>query len=98
MALSSQIFYLLLMGAMTRGSLFLDRDSLFHQLHIRFPGVGVLLSAAALFGRGFRRYTSIWVAVWSGFLWLLAGFAFLLVRCKGVCSVHECSANAELFY
>jgi hypothetical protein len=81
LGLSSQIFYLLIMAPLTLGSLFLDRDSLFHQLHIRFPSVGLLLSAAAFvagwFGRGIRRYATLWVAVSSGFLWLLAGFAFM---------------------
>ena len=79
--LSSQVFYLLMMGPLALGSLFLDRDSVFHQLHLRFPSVGLLLSAAAFFvgwfGRGMRRYTALWVAVSSGFLWLLAGFAFM---------------------
>ena len=81
LGLSSQLFYLLMMGPLTLGSLFLDRDSLFHQLHVRFPSVGLLLSAAAFlagwFGRGMRRYTTLWVAVSSGFFWLLAGFAFM---------------------
>lgn len=81
LGLSSQVFYLLMMVPLTVGSLFLDRDSLFHQLHIRFPSVGLLLSAAAFFtgwfGRGMRRYTALWVAVSSGFLWLLVGFAFM---------------------
>lgn len=81
LGLSSQIFYLLIVGPLTLGSLFLDRDSLFHQLHTRFPTVGFLLSAgsffAAWFGRGMRRYASLWVAVTTGFLWMLAGLAFL---------------------
>jgi hypothetical protein len=81
LGLSSQVFYLLMMGPLTLGWLFLDQDSVFHQLHLRFPSVGLLLSAAAFstgwFGRGIRRYTSLWVAVSSGFLWLLAGFAFM---------------------
>jgi hypothetical protein len=81
LGLSSQVFYLLMMGPLTLGSLFLNRDSIFHQLHLRFPSVGLLLSAAAFFtgwfGRGMRRYATLWVAVSSGFLWLLAGFAFM---------------------
>jgi len=81
LGLSSQVYYLLMMGPLTLGSLFLDRDSLFHELHIRFPSVGLLFSAAAFvagwFGRGVRRYATLWVAVSSGFLWLLAGFAFM---------------------
>jgi hypothetical protein len=81
LGLSSQVFYLLIMGPLTLGLLFLDRDSLFHQLHIRFSSVGLLLSVAAFFtgwfGRGMRRYTTLWVGVSSGFLWLLAGFAFM---------------------
>jgi hypothetical protein len=81
LGLSSQVFYLLMMGPLTLGSQFLDREGLFHQLHIRFPSIGLLLSAAAFFtgwfGRGMRRYTTLWVAVSSGFLWLLAGFAFM---------------------
>jgi hypothetical protein len=81
LGLSSQVFYLLMMGPLTLGWLFLDRDSILHQLHLRFPSVGLLLSVAAFFtgwfGRGMRRYTTLWVAVSSGFLWLLAGFAFM---------------------
>jgi hypothetical protein len=81
LGLSSQVFYLLMMGPLTLGSLFLDRDSLFHQLHLRFTSVGLLLSVAAFstgwFGIGMRRYTILWVAVSSGFFWLLAGFAFM---------------------
>lgn len=81
LGLSSQVFYLLMMAPLTLGSLFLDRDGLFHQLHIRFPSVGLLLSVAAFvtgwFGRGVRRYAALWVAVSSGFLWLLVGFAFM---------------------
>jgi hypothetical protein len=81
LGLTSQVFYLLMMGPLTLGWLFLDRDGLFHQLHLRFPSVGFLLSAAAFvtgwFGRGTRRYTILWVAVSSGFLWLLAGLAFM---------------------
>jgi hypothetical protein len=81
LGLSSQIFYLLMMAPLTLGSLFLDRDSLLHQLHLRFPTVGLLLSVAAFltgwFGRGMRRYATLWVAVSSGFFWLLAGFAFM---------------------
>jgi hypothetical protein len=81
LGLSSQIFYLLMMAPLTLGSLFLDRDSLLHQLHLRFPTVGLLLSVAAFFtgwfGRGMRRYATLWVAVSSGFFWLLANFAFM---------------------
>src|ERR1700728_3449601 len=77
----SQSFFFLLLFPLTMGSLFLDRDSLFHQLHVRFPSVGLLLSAAAFFtawsGRELRRYATLWVAVSSGFFWLLAGFAFM---------------------
>jgi hypothetical protein len=84
LGLSSQVFYLLMMGPLTLGWLFLDRDSLFHQLHLQFFDVGLLLSAAAFFmgwfGRGMRRYTTLWVAVSSGYLWLLAGFAFMFAR------------------
>lgn len=79
--LSSQVFYLLIMGVPTVTSLFLDRDSIFHQLHLCFPTVGFLLSAAAFvtgwFGRGMRRYAALWVAISSGFLWSLAGMAFI---------------------
>jgi hypothetical protein len=79
LGLSSQAFYLLTMVQWRAG--FLDRDSLLAQLHIRFPSVGFLLSAGAFFvawfGRGLRRYASLWVAVSSGFFWTLAGFAFL---------------------
>ena len=81
LGLSSQISYLLMMAPLTLGSLFLDRDSLLHQLHLRFPTVGLLLSVAAFFtgwfGRGMRRYATLWVAVSSGFFWLLANFAFM---------------------
>lgn len=81
LGLSSQIFYLLMMGPLMLGSKFLEQDGLFHQLHIRFPTVGLLLSTGALFtgwfGRGMRRYATLWVAVSSAFLWLLAGFAFM---------------------
>ncbi len=80
-ALSSQLFYLLMMGSLTFSLLSFDRDSFFRQIHVRFPTVGFLLSAlsffAALFGRGMRRYASLWVAVTTGFLWMLAGLAFL---------------------
>jgi len=81
LGLSSQAFYLSMMGPLAVGWLFLDRDSLMHQLHLRFTTVGLLLSVAAFFmgwfGRGLRRYATLWVAVSSGFLWLLAGFAFM---------------------
>ncbi len=79
--LSSQLFYLLMMGSLTLGLLSFDGDSFFRQIHVRFPDVGFLLSAAtffaAWFGRGMRRYASLWVAVTTGFLWMLAGFAYL---------------------
>jgi hypothetical protein len=81
LGLSSQVFYLLMMGPLTLGWLFLDRDSILHQMHLRFPTVGLLLSAVAFFtgwfGRGMRRYMTLWVAVSSGFFWLLANFAFM---------------------
>jgi hypothetical protein len=81
LGLSSQVFYLLMMAPLALGSLFLDRSGLLHQLHIRFPSVGLLLSAAAFFtgwfGRGIRRYATLWVGVSSGFLWLLAGATFM---------------------
>ena len=81
LGLSSQVFYLLMMAPLTLGSLFLERDGVFHQLHLRFPSVGLLLSVAAFFtgsfARGMRRYTTLWVAVSSGVLWLLANFSFM---------------------
>ncbi len=81
LGLSSPIFYLLMMGRLMLGSKFPERDGLFHQLDIRFSTVVLLLLTAALitgwFGRGMRRYTILWVAVSSGFLWLFAGFAFM---------------------
>jgi hypothetical protein len=81
LGLSSQVFCLFMMAPLMLGTLFLDRDGFFHQLHIRFPSVGLLLSVAAFvtgwFGRGMRRYTSLWVAVSSGFLWLSASFSFM---------------------
>jgi len=70
-----------MMAPLTLGLLFLERDGVFHQLHLRFPSVGLLLSVAAFFtgsfARGMRRYTTLWVAVWSGALWLLANFSFM---------------------
>jgi hypothetical protein len=84
LALSSQVFYLSMMGPLTLGLLSLNRDSVFHQMHLRFPSVGLTLSAAAFFtgwfAEGMRRYATLWVAVSSGFCWLLAGFAFMFTQ------------------
>lgn len=78
--LTSQVFYLALLPWQF-GWMFLDRDSMFHRLHVGFFSVGLLLSAlsflAGCFGRGIRRYVSLWVAVSTGFLWMLVSLAFL---------------------
>jgi hypothetical protein len=78
--LSSQVFYLLI-GPWAIGWMYLDRDSVFRQLHVGFPSVGLLLSAAsffaAWFGRGVRRYASLWVGSMTGVFWMLASFALL---------------------
>jgi hypothetical protein len=84
------------LGVVKSGLLFVDdgpidlrlavsgSDSLMHQLHLRFPSVGLMLSIAGFFtgwfGRGVRRYATLCVAVASGFLWLLAGFALMFTR------------------
>lgn len=81
--LTSQVFYLLLPPWMF-GWLFLDRDSVFHRLHIGFYSVGFLLSAlsmfAGCFGRGMRRYVSLWVEVSTGFLWSWPACLFCSLR------------------
>jgi len=78
--LTSQVFYLL-MSPWILGWRFLDRDSPFHQFHVRFPSVGLLLSVAtffmAWFSTGIRKYTSLWVAFTTGLFWMLAGLVFL---------------------
>ena len=76
LGLTSQLFFLL-MGPWILRWLVLDRASLL----LRFPTVGFLLSMGAFFtawfGRGIRRYASLWVAVTTGYFWILAGFVFL---------------------
>ena len=83
LAFSSQIFYLSMLP-FGLGWLFLDRDSIFHDLHVGFFVVGFWLSltafCAACFGRGIRRLVSIWVAVTTGFLWSLVSLAFLFSK------------------
>jgi hypothetical protein len=80
LGLTSQVFYLL-MASVLLGWIFLDRDSIFHRFHVRFADIGILLSIGcfffAWFGRGMRRYASLWVAVTTGVFWVLAGLGTL---------------------
>ncbi|HTS09301.1 MAG TPA: hypothetical protein VMP68_27300 [Candidatus Eisenbacteria bacterium] len=83
LALSSQVFYLL-MFPFGYEWLVVDPDNFFHRIHIGFYVAGFWLSVAALctacFGRGIRRLASIWVAVTTGFLWSLVSLAFLFSK------------------
>lgn len=80
--LASQVFYLL-MTPWAFEWVFFYRNSILHQFHVQFPAAGLAVSGAAFFtawfDRGLRRYASLWVAVTTGFLWALAGLAFLFV-------------------
>jgi hypothetical protein len=80
--LCSQILYCLMLFALIRGWVPFYSGNSFNHLQLSLSNLGCLLSAAtffsALFGRGLRRYSGLWVAVTSGCLWSLSGLGAAL--------------------
>jgi hypothetical protein len=75
--LCSQVLYSVMVAALIRGWVpFYSRNSYDH-LQGTLSNAGLLLSAAtlvsALLAGGLRRYSGLWVAVTSGYLWFLSG-------------------------
>jgi hypothetical protein len=80
--LCSQVLYCLMLVALVRGIVPSYSGNSFNHFQLTLSNTGGLLSiatfVAALFGRGFRRYSGVWVAVTGGCLWSLSGLGAAL--------------------
>jgi hypothetical protein len=80
--LCSQVLYCLMLAALIRGWVAFYSGNSFNHLERTLSNVGLLLSMAtffsALLARGLRRYSGLWVAITSGYLWELSGLGAAL--------------------
>ncbi len=80
--LCSQVLYCLMLAALIRGWVPFYPGNSFNHLGGALSNVGLLLSTAtfcsALLARGLRRYSGLWVAVTSGYLWERSGLGAAL--------------------
>ena len=80
--LCSQVLYCLMLAALIRGWLPFYSGNSFNHLEGTLSNAGLLLSVAtflsALLARGLRRYSGLWVAITSGYLWELSGLGAAL--------------------
>jgi hypothetical protein len=80
--LCSQVLYCLMLAALIRGWVPFYSGNSFNHLEGTLSNAGFLLSTAtffsALLARGLRRYSLLWVAVTSGYLWELSGLGAAL--------------------
>jgi len=75
--LCSQVLYCLMLFALMHGWVPFYSGNSYNHLEGTLSDVGLLLSMAtfffALLARGLRRYSGLWVAVTSWYLWYLSG-------------------------